>query len=239
MNFAQLHEALRLEILRRIEGNKLSGKSLALRTGMKQPHISNFLNHRRRLSMEGMDTVLRVLDLSVGDLLPGGIANKTAHPVRMHVDRIFETVPLVAQATAAQSQQIGRPDVLMDVPLLPGTLEHLPRRSSISRRDWQRFVAIRITAAQAAEMQPILRAHAILLIDRHYNSLTRSSADGPGLYAVNTGTGLAIRYVTMRSNRLILRSYRPDDPVALLEPPPGHSASELIVGRVCQILATI
>ncbi|HEY0794614.1 MAG TPA: hypothetical protein VGD64_02425 [Acidisarcina sp.] len=237
MNFAQLHEALRLEILRRIRGDRLSGKLLAQLTGIRQPHISNFLNRRRRLSMEGMDRVLIALHLTVGDLLPGGRANPAAPSP--YTAPSFETVPLVSQAAAAGERQIASPDNLLKVPLIPGTLDHLPRRTSSSRRDWDRFVAIRVTAAQALEMEPILRPHAILLIDRHYVSLTGIGGDTPSLYAVNGAGGFAIRYVTMKSNRLILRCYSHARQVTLLEPPPGRPASDLIVGRVCKILAEV
>jgi hypothetical protein len=47
-----------------------------------------------------------------------------------------------------------------------------PRRAII-RRDWQRFLAVRITASQALPMLPVLAPHAIVVLDRHYNSLAR------------------------------------------------------------------
>jgi transcriptional regulator with XRE-family HTH domain len=236
MNFAQLHEALRLEILRRIEGDKLTGKLLAQLTGMKQPHISNFLNRRRMLSMQGMDRILAALNLRVNDLLPGGIASQISQP---EANYAFEIVPVVSQATAIHNPRITGRDVIAALPLPRGTLAHLPIRSASSRSQWERFVAIRVTAAQALEMQPVLRPHAVLLIDRHYISLARRKGETPCLYAVNTGVGLAVRYVMRSSNRLILRCFSHLDPVALLEPPPGRSAMDLVVGRVCLVLARI
>ena len=49
MNFADLHERLRLELVRRIDREALTGSRLAQQTGFRQAHISNFLNRRRAL----------------------------------------------------------------------------------------------------------------------------------------------------------------------------------------------
>jgi hypothetical protein len=70
MKFEMLHENLRLEILRRIDRGVLSGSTLARATGFQQAHISNFLNRKRSLSLEGLDRVLTAQNLSVLDLLP-------------------------------------------------------------------------------------------------------------------------------------------------------------------------
>ena len=70
MKFETLHENLRLEILRRIERGLLTGSTLARATNFQQAHISNFLNRKRSLSLEGLDRVLAAQKLSVIDLLP-------------------------------------------------------------------------------------------------------------------------------------------------------------------------
>src|SRR6185312_10435896 len=70
MNFHDLHELLRLELLRRIERGALTGSRLAHQAGFQQAHISNFLNRKRALSLEGLDRVLASQSLSIDQILP-------------------------------------------------------------------------------------------------------------------------------------------------------------------------
>ena len=70
MNFTQMHERLRLELLRRIQRGTLSVSLLARQTGFGQSHISNFLNSRRQLSLEAIDRLLAAQHLTAIDLLP-------------------------------------------------------------------------------------------------------------------------------------------------------------------------
>src|ERR1700756_518094 len=78
MKFKVLQENLRKILWDRIDAGELTGLRLAQQTGFKQAHISNFLNHKRGLSLEGMDKVLQVQHLSVLDLLDPGEVNKRA-----------------------------------------------------------------------------------------------------------------------------------------------------------------
>ena len=71
MNFSQLHERLRIEVLRRIDSGSLTAALLAHRTGFAPAHISNFLNRKRRLSLDALDKVLQSESLTIGDLFPG------------------------------------------------------------------------------------------------------------------------------------------------------------------------
>src|ERR1019366_3718198 len=70
MNFSQMHEKLRLELLRRISRGTVSVSLLARQTGFGQSHLSNFLNSRRQLSMEAIDRLLAAQHLTAADLLP-------------------------------------------------------------------------------------------------------------------------------------------------------------------------
>src|SRR5437763_15224163 len=70
MNFQDLHELLRVELLRRIERGTLTGSRLALQAGFQQAHISNFLNKKRALSLEGLDRVLASQNLTIDQILP-------------------------------------------------------------------------------------------------------------------------------------------------------------------------
>ena len=55
MKFQALQENLRKALWERIQEGDLTGLRLARETGFKQAHISNFLNRKRGLSIEGMD----------------------------------------------------------------------------------------------------------------------------------------------------------------------------------------
>ena len=57
MKFRTLQENLRKTLWGRIDEGDLTGLRLAEQTGFKQAHISNFLNRKRGLSLEGMDKV--------------------------------------------------------------------------------------------------------------------------------------------------------------------------------------
>jgi hypothetical protein len=109
-------------------------------------------------------------------------------------------------------------------------------RSPSSRKTWQRFVAISIPAADASPMEPLVLADAIVLIDRHYNSLMPYRLNRPNLYAVRNGRHLALRYLDFLLNRLVLRPYNLAFPVELVEVPPGETPGDLIAGRIMLIL---
>ena len=70
MNFQDLHELLRLELLRRIDLGSLTGTGLARQAGFRQAHISNFLNRKRSLSLGGLDRVLAAQNLTVDQIMP-------------------------------------------------------------------------------------------------------------------------------------------------------------------------
>ena len=231
MNFSQMHERLRLELLRRIQRGSLSVSILARETGYGQPHLSNFLHGRRQLSLDAVDRVLAVQHLTAADLLP---ASYQAGDRR--ADAEASSVPIVSHATALFEPYI-RPAAVQSMLQLPaGVLQSLRTRVSNSRRAWQRFVAVRIQAADALPMEPLLLPEAITLIDRHYSSLMPYRLNRPNLYAVRHGARLTMRYVEFASNRLVLRPHNIAFPVDLIEMDPDESPGDLLAGRVALIL---
>src|SRR5580698_10529995 len=100
MKFKVLQENLRKTLWHRIEEEGLTGLRLAEQTGFQQAHISNFLNRKRGLSLEGMDKVLRVQHLSVLDLLDPTEVNMRASIVPPPGDQ-FQNVLLVDGDVAA------------------------------------------------------------------------------------------------------------------------------------------
>jgi len=231
MNFTQMHERLRLELLRRIQRGSLSVSLLARQTGYGQSHLSNFLRSRRFLSLDAIDRVLAAQHLSAADLLP---ALRRMEP--SPADGESSSVPVVSH-TVALFEPFVRPSAVLSLLHLPGSvLQSLRSRASSSHRAWQRFVAVQIPPGDALGMDPLVQPDAIVLIDRHYNSLMPYRPNRPNVYAVRQGPRLRISYVDFVSNRLILRPHSIAYPVELLEVDPGEASADLLTGRVALIL---
>lgn len=228
MNFSQLHERLRIEIAHRVDRGQLTGTLLAQQTGLRPSHLSNFIHRKRMLSLSALDRVLAAQSLSIEDLLP-----ETTRPGVQPAVEDASIVPLVSHLTALRSPIINQRSILELIRLPAGSLDQLRPRRTLARRNWQRFLAVRLTAAQAAPMEPILRPGSIAIIDRHYNSLAPHHPSRPNLYAVNLINTLAFRYVSYEANRLILRPHKIDFPIELLRLGIEESPSASIVGRVC------
>ena len=226
-----MHDRLRLELLRRIQRGTLSVSLLARQTGFGQAHLSNFLHSRRQLSLEAMDRILAAQHLTVADLLPAG------HRAGLLPEGEQDSaVPVVSHAAALFEPQI-RPSAVQSLLHLPAAaLESARPRASNPRRAWQRFVAVRVPGADALPMEPLLLPEAIVLIDRHYNSLLPYRPDRPNLYAVRHGAHLTLRYVDYLSGRLVLRPYNIAFPVELIEPDPGEPPNNLLAGRIALIV---
>jgi transcriptional regulator with XRE-family HTH domain len=231
MNFTQMHERLRLELLRRIQRGTLSVSLLARQTGFGQPHLSNYLHCRRQLSLDALDRVLAAQQLTASDLLPAERPER-ASPV----DEEGCAVPVVSHA-AAIFEPFIRPSAVQLILHLPaGLLESIRARTSNSRRAWQRFVAVRISSGDAQPMEPLVLPEAIVLLDRHYNSLMPYRHSRPNLYAVRHGAHLILRYADYLSNRLVLRPHNLAFPMDLLEIDPGESPNDLIAGRIALLV---
>jgi len=231
MNFTQMHERLRLELLRRIQRGTVSVSLLARQTGFGQSHLSNFLHNRRQLSLDALDRVLAAQHMTASDLLPA-LYPREAVPA----DEESSTVPVVSHAAALYEPFI-RPSAAQTMLRLPaGLLQSIRARVTNPRRAWQRFVAVRIPATDALPMEPLVLPEAVTLIDRHYNSLMPYRPNRPNLYAMRNGSRLTLRYVDYVANRLVLRPHNIAFPVDLLEVDPGKPPSELIAGRIALIL---
>jgi hypothetical protein len=231
MNFTQMHERLRLELLRRIQRGSLSVSLLARQTGFGQAHISNFLHSRRQLSLEALDRVLAAQHLTAAELLP--LIRQSGDP---QADAESSSVPIVSHGVALFEPFI-RPSAVHSMLRLPaGVLQSLHTRASKPRRAWQRFVAVRIPSADALAMDPLVLPEAVVLIDRHYNSLAHYRPNRPNVYAVRHGSHLTLRYVDFLMNRLVLRPHNIVFPVDVIETGPGEAPGDLLAGRVALIL---
>jgi transcriptional regulator with XRE-family HTH domain len=231
MNFTQMHERLRVELLRRIQRGSLSVSLLARQTGFAQPHLSNFLHGRRKLSLDAMDRLLQAQHLTASDLLFAVV-----HDSAFDTGGERDSVPVVSHAVAL-FEPVIRPTAVQSLLHLPAeTLKSMRSRASHGRRAWERFVAVRIASADALAMDPIVLPEAIALIDRHYNSLVPYRPSRPNLYAVRHGAHLRLRYVDFLLNRLVLRPHSMAFPVDLVGVAPGETPSDLITGRVALLI---
>jgi transcriptional regulator with XRE-family HTH domain len=231
MNFSQMHEKLRMELLRRIQRGTLSVSLLARQTGFGQSHLSNFLNSRRQLSLDALDRVLAAQHMTAANLLP-----ESDSALAMPFEGERDSVPLVSHHSALFEPYIRTVAAQGWIHLPVGLLQTIRSRTAHSRRAWQRFVAVRIAADDAIPMEPLVLPEAITVIDRHYNSLHPYRPDRPNLLAIQNGGRLTLRYVDFLANRLVLRPHSINSPVELIDLAPGESPGELITGRVALIL---
>ena len=227
MNFADLHELLRLELVRRIDTGTLTGTRLAQQTGFQQAHISNFLNSKRALSLEGLDRVLAAQKLTVEQVLPLDLAALAAYPGQTNDPS--ESVPLVSPSVAVEQPEIPPSAILESITLsTPRLLEN----DAPARKQWHRFVAVRVDAQQAAAMAPLLPEGAIVVISRR----TAPTNPPPTPYASAPPSSFA----SSTSTKTISSS------VPTPVPSPSISSrtcrqlpTDLMVGRICFVLSDL
>lgn len=232
MNATALQEQLRLTLQQRIQAKKLTGLGLAKQTKFEQAYISNFLNRKRSLSLEGMDRILAAQNLSILDLLSREELNKRATHISVS-EGDFENVVLTSPEIAAMEPVITR-EAVRDILKFKKTFLRRLRSAPANRRSWQRFVLIKVDAQDAAGMYPRLLPGATVLIDRQYNILQPYRRNEPNIYAVRKNQSCTIRYVERDGDHLVLRPHNQQHPVSVL--PLGNAdASQVIVGRVCHV----
>ena len=234
MKFKVLQENLRKTLWHRIEEEGLTGLRLAEQTGFKQAHISNFLNRKRGLSLEGMDKVLRVQHLSVLDLLDPHEVNKRASILPPSEDE-FQNVLVVDGAIAATEPLIMSMNVKEITKFKKSFLHGIRPEMEGQRSEWERFVVLQVDGRDGMSMYPRLLPGATVLIDRHYNSLKPYRKGESNLYAVNKDGGCTIKYVELTGNNLVLRPHNQAYPVEIMAIEPDKTASNYLVGRVSYV----
>lgn len=228
MNLSQLHERLRLELLRRIQRGTLSLSLLSRQTGLALSHLSNFLHGKRGLSLDAADRILFAQQMGIADLLPAQRFLDEAEQAGM--------VPLVSHDTAMH-EPVVRPSAVRRILHIPEELLRDTRsRSGPARKAWLRFVAIHVSAADAAAMSPVILPDALVVLDRHYNSLVAYHPDRPNLYAVRHDAQLLVRYADFRASRLVLRPHMFESAVELVEMAGEETPGDFIAGRVIVVI---
>ncbi len=228
MNLSQIHERLRLELLRRIERGTVSVSLLARQTGFGQSHLSNFLHNRRQLSLDAIDKILCAQNLTFVDLLP-----THTFPSSQPTPDENGVVPVVAHETALFERYV-RPAAIQSFLHVPtGSVRHLRSRASVARRAWQRFVAVRVSLADARAMDPLLLPNSLCVIDRHYASPRAYHANRPTLFAVRSDSHLTLRYAELLAGRLILRPHNTAFQIEAIEL--DDAPESVLIGRVAFI----
>ena len=234
MKFSVLQENLRKELWSRIDDGDLTGLSLAEQTGFKQAHISNFLNRKRGLSIEGMDKVLNVQRLSILDLLDPTEINKRA-TLRPSSQDDFKSVVLVDSSIAAACPLIMKRDVKEMLKFRRSFLRKFRPEIHGDRESWERFVVIKADGREGMSMYPRLIAGATLLLDRHYNSIKPYRKNESNMYGVNKNGVCTVQYVELAGKHLVLRPNNQAYPVEVLPIEPGKTVADYLVGRVCYV----
>lgn len=234
MKVRTLQENLRHILWSRIEAGELTGLKLAQRVGVRQAHISNFLNRKRNLSLDSMDKVLAVQHLSVLDLLDPSEVSKRA-TILPPSEGEFENVLLVESAVAAREPLVTSVQVKDVLKFKKSFLRRLRPSPQGDRSPWRRFVMIKVDPRDGMSMYPRLLPNATVLIDRHYNSLQAYRKAEPNMYAVAKGTGCTVKYVEQSGQNLVLRPHNQSYPIDVISIEEGKGASDYIVGRICHV----
>jgi transcriptional regulator with XRE-family HTH domain len=233
MDFSGLQEKLRQLLRQRIRDGKLSGLQLARQAGFQQPHISNFLNSKRGLSLEAIDRVLYAQHISIFDLLDEEELNRRARIMPPARDD-FENVILVDADLAAFLPRFTRDQAKDTFKVSKNFLRRLRPAMEGDRSRWQRFVFLRASAREGMSMYPRLLPGAFLLVDRQYNSLLPYHLNERNMYALMHNGHCYFRYAEQKDSFLMLhpenRSY-----AAHVVPLAGKSPSDYIVGRICSV----
>ncbi|MFZ1008955.1 MAG: S24 family peptidase [Candidatus Sulfotelmatobacter sp.] len=234
MKFRVLQENLRNALWERIDEGDLTGLRLAQQTGFKQAHISNFLNRKRGLSLEGMDRVLTVQHLSVLDLLDPSEVNKRASILPPSDDE-FQNILLTDGHVAATQPLITSMNVKEILKFKKSFLKKLKTETEGNRDQWERFVVIKVDGREGMSMYPRLLPGATLLIDRHYNSLQPYRKAEFNMYAVLKDENCTVKYVETAGSHMILRPHNQAYPIEVVTMEEGKSPSDYIVGRICHV----
>jgi hypothetical protein len=234
MKFRMLQENLRTILWERIDAGELTGLRLADQTGFRQAHVSNFLNRKRGLSLEGMDKVLNVQHLSVLDLIDPTEVNKRASILLPSEDE-FDNVVVADPHIAAFEALILSMHVKEILKFKKSFLKRLREEVEGDRSDWERFVIIKADTKEGMSMYPRTMPGAVLLLDRHYNSLIPYRKGESNIYAVRKNATCTIKYVETADAHLILRPQNPAYRIEVISLEDGRKPGDYIVGRVCYV----
>jgi transcriptional regulator with XRE-family HTH domain len=234
MLVSDLHERIRQHVLATIKSRMITGTALAVRIGVKQTHISNFLLGRRELSIDSMDAILNALGINVEQLV--AVADKT--PDRKETSSAVESVPLI-HLQAAMNPSFTSDEVLGKTGFTKALLRRLKAEPPDTRKLWVRFIAVKADKALSAAMNSRVENGSVLLIDRHYCSLDEYRKDRPNLYLIRKDEKYMVRRVEMQGSQLCLRPENPGHPLDFISINRNSPLESCIVGRVAHVATEI
>jgi hypothetical protein len=223
-----LQDELRSHVRARIGRGELTGRELARHAEFPQGHLSNFLNSRRGLSVDSMDRLLQALGIGVLDLLDVEDRQRRAAPRRSGEG--LEPVPVIGPADAMRAR-LAPDDVLETRTFNRSYLRKLRVRADVDRRDWLRFVLIKLHGGSSGAFFP-RPVTTTLLVDRHYSSLQPYRRLRPNLYVVSVGGRCVAANLSLCDRCLVLR---PREPVEVIRIDRGKDYADYLVGRVCHV----
>lgn len=229
MLLSDLQDQLRAVVREGIEAGEVTTSRLALRAGFAQAQLRGFLNRRRGLKAEAMDRVMEEMGVDVLDL----VSERPDSPAEKAIAQAID-VPVVKPGALLRAQ-LGVSDVKDVLRFHRSFLSHFRSQMVGARKDWQRFVLIEVKKRLAAAMHPRLEPGAMLLVDRHYNSLRRYRRSTPNLYVVSKGADWQVCYVEARGERLMLRPEDRHYPLDFIRPEQRQTMADYVVGRVAHI----
>lgn len=224
-DFRSLQERLRQRLLQQIAAGELTGLELARETGFQQAHISNFLNRKRGLSLEAMDAILTARNLTVAGLLA---EKRNSPPRRRSLQASSPGLSYIPLLTAENlyANDVPYSEAKNALAVMSARLEKLRPEMRTPRHQWRRFVAMRVSPADARAMAPRLAPGSTVVIDRHSNGMGAKRS----IYAVRHADKVVLRYVERVRRELVLRPEDAEAPLMRLE------SMTAIMGRVCLVM---
>lgn len=180
-----------------------------------------------------MDRLLRAMHLGTLDLVEPEELQRRFGPSALD-SASQRTVGLVSGENAG-SPRFAPEQILELISFKKAFLQGLRPNLVGDRSDWERFVLLKAEISSAKAMGLRINAGALLLVDRHYNSLEPYRRLQHNLYAIRWNAGCSIRYAAVVEDRIILRPHQLEFPVELLRIERGRNYSDYIVGRVCHV----
>jgi hypothetical protein len=181
-----------------------------------------------------MDKVLNVQRLSVLDLLDPNEVNKRASILPPSGDE-FENVLVVDAATAASEPLLMSMNVKDILKFKKTFLRRLRPEIEGPRSKWERFVVLKVDSRDGMSMYPRLLPGAIVLVDRHYNSLKPYRKGESNMYAVAHEGACTVKYVEVAGRNLVLRPHNQAYPVEVVTMDDDKNTGDYLIGRVCYV----
>ena len=219
----------------RIERGLLTGSTLARATDFQQAHISNFLNRKRSLSLEGLDRVLAAQKLSVIDLLPPD--SLPAIPASTGNASSAQTIAVVTHTAASSSARIQTPEII-DTIEVPEAIIHSSRAHPLPGRNLMAALCRNSRRCHPGSRDGASSTPALYRCHRPPLQLPHAlSPPPPTVYAVRGSDALHLCFLEYEADRLILRPRNQQIPVLLIALAPNEQPADRVVGRVCYVLS--